>query len=303
MTSQITSTARPANRWEAITQAPTLTKLYWLLRIGVSIEYLGHGWAGLSRSRAWLPYYDLFGISADFAIDHLMYITGSVDITVGLLILFWPARILLLHATVWAVFTALLRPTVGEGWWEFLERGGNYGMPLALLVIVGLGGWSVRGWLVPARAPAAVSDRAVIAAHWAARGGLALLLIGHGGFGAFEDKPYWYKFFDYFGITRSTVESANLMVIFGTFEILLGLAILLRPWKSLLLAVLVWKLGTELLRPAVGQEWFQFVERVGDYVLPIALIVIAGLYAQALHRTPPAPATGPVSEPTSAPAG
>ncbi|MFC6084058.1 hypothetical protein [Sphaerisporangium aureirubrum] len=271
-------------------QAPLLTKLYWLLRIGVAIEFLGHGWAGLSRSRAWLPYYDLFGISPDVAINYLMYVTGTVDIIVGLLILFWPARIIILHTTVWGVFTALLRPTVGEGWWEFLERGGNYGMPLALLILVGLGGWSIRGWLTPAKVPATVSDRAYVAAHWAMRGGLALLLIGHGGFGAFENKPYWYNFFAFFGVTKATVDSANLMVLFGAFEIILGLAILAKPWRGLLVFVLLWKLGTELLRPLVGQDWFQFVERDGDYVLPVALFIIAAAYTAALHRLRKGPA-------------
>ncbi|RKS71642.1 hypothetical protein BZB76_4447 [Actinomadura pelletieri DSM 43383] len=286
-----------AGRWDTMVQAPTLTKLYWLLRVGVAVEYIGHGWAGLSRSRAWLPYYDLFGISADFALDYMFYITGTIDITVGLLVLFWPARILLLHATVWGVFTALLRPTVGEGWWEFLERGGNYGMPAAMLILVGLGGWSVRGWLQRADAPTAVTDRTLDAAHWAARGGLALLLIGHGGFGAFENKPYWYDFFDFFGITRSTVDSANLMVVFGTFEIILGLAVLFAPGRALLLFVLGWKLFTELLRPLVGQEWFQFVERDGDYVLPVALILMSVLYAESLRRR--APAAPPDPEPRS----
>jgi hypothetical protein len=284
VTNQIISSVRGKTLWQTAVQAPTLTKLYWLLRIGVAIEYLGHGWAGLSRSRAWLPYYDLFGISADFAIDHLMYITGTVDITVGLLILIWPARILLLHATVWGVFTALLRPTVGEGWWEFLERGGNYGMPLALLIMAGWGGWSLRRWLQRVDAPAAIADNTLIAVHWAMRGGLALLLIGHGGFGAFENKPYWYDFFNLFSITHSTVDSANLMVLVGGFEILLGLAVLIRPQRSLLLFVLVWKVGTELLRPLVGQEWFQFVERDGDYVLPIALIISAAAYSLACSR-------------------
>ncbi len=35
--------------------------------------------------------------------------------------------------------------------------------------------------------------------------------------------------------------------------------------------MLAWKLGTELLRPLVGQPNYQFVERAGDYVLPLAL--------------------------------
>jgi hypothetical protein len=270
-----------AQRW---TQSSVLTKLYWLLRLGVAVEYLGHGWAGLSRSRAWLPYYDLFGISADTAVGWLMYVTGSVDILVGLVVLFFPLRVVLLHATVWGVFTALLRPTVGEGWWEFLERGGNYGMPLALLVLVGGGGWSLRRWFTPGTEPKQVSDRAVVWSHWAARGGLALLLIGHGGFALFEHKKYFYKYFAFFGVDSATVDSAHLMAVFGAFEILLGLAVLVRPAKPLLWFVLGWKLATELLRPLVGQEWFQFVERDGDYVLPVALVIGAGLYAAALHR-------------------
>lgn len=270
-----------SQRW---TQSPTLTKLYWLLRIGVGVEYLGHGWAGLSRSRAWLPYYDLFGISADTAVDWLMYVTGAVDITVGLIVLFFPLRIVLLHATVWGVFTALIRPTVGEGWWEFLERGGNYGMPLALLVLVGGGGWSLRRWFTRGDLPEQVPDRALVWSHWAARGGLALLLIGHGGFALFENKAYFYNYFAFFGVERSTVDSGHLMLWFGVFEILLGLAVAIRPAAPLLWFVLAWKLFTELLRPLVGQEWFQFVERDGDYVLPVALVIGASLYAAARHR-------------------
>jgi hypothetical protein len=288
MTSHTADPVRPDGLWQRFAAAPLKTKLYWLLRVGVAIEYIGHGWAGLSRSRAWLPYYDLFGISEDAALSHMMYLTGAVDITVGLVILLFPIRIFLLHATVWGVFTALLRPTVGEGWWEFLERGGNYGMPLALLIMAGWGGLSVRRWLQHVPEPAEMSDRTLIRMHWAMRGGLALLLIGHGGFGAFENKAYFYNFFEFFGIGRATVDSANLMVLFGGFEILLGLAILARPWRGLLVFVLVWKLGTELLRPLVGQEWFQFVERDGDYVLPVALFISAGAYALARHRGRPA---------------
>ncbi|GGP50016.1 hypothetical protein [Saccharothrix coeruleofusca] len=270
-----------SRRWA---RSSVLTKLYWLLRVGVAVEYLGHGWAGLSRSRAWLPYYDLFGISADTAVRWLMYVTGSVDILVGLVVLFFPLRIVLLHATVWGVFTALLRPAVGEGWWEFLERGGNYGMPLALLVLVGGGGWSLRRWFTQGHLPEQVSDRALVWSHWAARVGLALLLIGHSGFALFENKSYFYKYFAFFGIDGGTVDSANLMAVLGAFEILLGLAVLIRPVKPLLWFVLTWKLFTELLRPLVGQEWFQFVERDGDYVLPVALVIGAGLYAAARHR-------------------
>ena len=42
--------------------------------------------------------------------------------------------------TVWGTFTAFLRPAAGESWYELWERGGNYAMPLALLLLIGRGG-------------------------------------------------------------------------------------------------------------------------------------------------------------------
>lgn len=32
---------------------------------------------------------------------------------------------------LWCLWTALLRPLSGQGWWEFLDRAGNYGVRLA----------------------------------------------------------------------------------------------------------------------------------------------------------------------------
>jgi hypothetical protein len=47
---------------------------------------------------------------------------------------------------VWAVWTALLRPLAGQSVSEFIERAGNFGVPLALLY---LSGWGRSGltWL------------------------------------------------------------------------------------------------------------------------------------------------------------
>jgi len=101
------------------------------------------------------------------------------------------------------------------------------------------------------------------------------LLVGHGGLGLVVRKAEWYDFFLYFGVPHGAVDSSHLMTLFGWFEILLGLAVLIRPARRLLLFVLVWKLGTEYLRPLVGQEWFQFVERAGDYALPIGLYLLS----------------------------
>ncbi len=42
---------------------------------------------------------------------------------------------MLISAFVWKVGTELLRPMVGEPTWEFIERGGSYAAPLALLYV------------------------------------------------------------------------------------------------------------------------------------------------------------------------
>jgi uncharacterized membrane protein YphA (DoxX/SURF4 family) len=281
---------RPGDWVRPAGATPITTKLYWILRIGVAFEFIGHGMAGFSKSKAWLPYFELFGFSPEFAHDYLYYVTGTVDVTIGFVILVWPARILLLYMSVWGAFTAFLRPASGESWYELWERGGNYAMPLALLLLVGWGGRSVRRWVEYAKAPRTIDTKLATVLEWVMRAGIALLLIGHGGFGLQVRKQEWYDYFGVFGVSPAAVDSAHLMTVFGVFEILLGLAVLIRPWRGLLLFVLVWKLGTELLRPVVGQELFQFIERSGDYALPIAVFMLVGWRTAARRETTRTPA-------------
>jgi len=183
-------------------------------------------------------------------------------------------------------FTAFLRPAAGESWYEVLERGGNYGMSLALLLLVGFGGWSARRWLTRIRPPETLELQLATVLNWVMRISIALLLIGHGGFGLLVRKHEWYDYFGFFGITANTVDAAHLLTVFGTFEILLGIAVLVVPWRGFLVFVLFYKLVTELLRPLVGQEVFQFIERSGDYALPLALFVLAGWVDRARPETP-----------------
>ena len=255
----------------------TAVKLHWLLRVGVALEFIGHGLAGLDRSIAWIPYFELFGFSGEMASRHMMYVTGTADIALGLLVLVRPMRSVLLHMTFWGLMTAWLRPLTGESWFELVERGANYGMPLAFLLLAGWGGRSARAWFerVPAERP--LPDGLVDQMAWVVRVSIAMLLVGHGGLGVWAGKREWFDFFGWFGIGASTVSSADLMQWVGFFEIALGLVVLLKPLRGLLVFVLAWKVGTELLRPLVGQPEYQFVERAGDYVLPIAMILLVAV--------------------------
>ncbi len=266
------------NAFERAWDAPLAVKLHWILRIGVALEFFGHGLAGLYRSPAWIPYFTLFGFSKQFSHDHLYYVTGTFDIAMATLVLVRPMRASLVYMAFWGMFTAWLRPITGESWFELVERGANYGMPLAFLMLSGLPGRSIGSWFERVRPSAELSADLARWLGWVMQGSIALLLIGHGGLGIFADKKEWYDFFGWFGISKATVSSQHLMQWVGIFEVALGIAVLVKPLRWLLVSVLVWKVGTELLRPLVGQPNFQFIERAGDYVLPVALLwVLASL--------------------------
>lgn len=250
-------------------------RLHWVLRVGVASEFIGHGLAGLSRPAAWIPYFGLFGFSEGVAHDHLMYIVGGLDVVLGVLVLVRPMRAVLLHMFFWGLLTAALRPLTDESFFELVERGANYGLPLAFFLLARPGTWSPRSWFERIR-PGPLDDRLTRQLAWVMRASIALLLIGHGGLGIWAHKKEWFDFFDFFGIDQATVTSAHLSQFVGWFEVGLGLAVLLRPVRSLLVFVLAWKVGTELLRPLVGQPNYQFIERGGDYALPIALLMLMG---------------------------
>ena len=170
----------------AVWRGPQLqATIHWILRIAVAGCFIGHGAFGIITKSAWVPYFALVGIPESVAY-RLMPLVGLMDITLGVLALLLPLRALLVWAVLWTTWTALLRPLTGEGIWEFLERAGNYGVPLALLVASGWGApW--RAWLTaPARTALTRSRAATMA--WVLRLTTAALLIGHGGFGAFMHK-------------------------------------------------------------------------------------------------------------------
>jgi hypothetical protein len=286
--------------WVRLWDAPLAVKLHWILRIGVAAEFFGHGLAGLYRSPAWIPYFTLFGFSKQFSHDHLFYVTGSFDILMAALVLLRPMRAAMLYMAVWGMFTAWLRPITGESWFELVERGANYGMPAAFLLLSGWGGATLRPWFERVGPSADLSEDVARRLAWVMQGGIALLLIGHGGLGLVADKKEWFDFFRWFGISAASVSAHHLMQSVGLFEVALGVAVLVKPWRGLLLFILVWKVGTELLRPLVGQPNFQFIERAGDYVLPVTLLWVLVWLRSVTNARPPVAVRTAVATPAPA---
>jgi len=132
-------------RWRAL---PIEYKLHWLLRLGVVGCFIGHGAYGVLTKEAWVPYFGVVDIDRVWAY-WLMPWVGVMDIGLGLTMAVVPLPIVMLHLTVWGFWTAALRPLSGDSVWECVERAGNYGVPLAFLVLAGVPR-SVRGWFAPA---------------------------------------------------------------------------------------------------------------------------------------------------------
>ncbi|MBI3073492.1 MAG: hypothetical protein HYY84_15380 [Deltaproteobacteria bacterium] len=107
----------------------------WALRVAVAFEFGGHGIEALRIKEEWIPFFTVFGVSPETARD-LMPVVGVVDLALAASVLVRPLVPLLAWMAFWGFFTALLRPLSGLSFVEFIERGANWGAPLALLLMV-----------------------------------------------------------------------------------------------------------------------------------------------------------------------
>ncbi len=239
--------------------------LPWILRIGVAMCFIGHGAFGLITKQAWVPYFGVVGLPESWAWK-LMPWVGAMDVAMGFLAFIWPCRALFAWGAFWCVWTALLRPFAGEGWPEFFERAGNYGVPLAILLAVGCRSpWFAR---LPDSWPGLSGDTIKRLVRFL-QVILATLLIGHALCALVLEKASLANHYNVFGVadTMATMRAV------GWFELVLAAAVLTVRHPALLLFVCLWKLGTESLFLTSGAlaPGFEVIERGGSYIVPLAL--------------------------------
>lgn len=111
-------------------------KIEWILRLGIFGEFLGHGIFGILGKQAWIGWtQQLTGFSPDAA-GKLVLVVGIVDVLIAVSVLLKPMRPVLLWAAIWGLWTAVMRPLVGESIWDFVERWANWAAPLALYYLL-----------------------------------------------------------------------------------------------------------------------------------------------------------------------
>ena len=242
-----------------------LTAAYWLLRVGAALCFIGHGAFGFITKAAWLPYFGVVGIPEPWA-WRLMPLVGAVDVTAAMAVLFAPRVLPLVYMIGWALWTALLRPLAGEPVWETLERAGNYGVPLALLVLTGMPRAGSDLWSTRERAldDAWTRERVQVVLRWTT----VALLLGHGALGALTGKAGLTAHYAVIGLPAPTTAWV------GWFEIALAAAVAVRPAAGLLVLVAAWKIATESLWIAAGTPIWEFIERAGSYAAPLALLAL-----------------------------
>ena len=254
-----------------------LRTIHWIFRIGIYMCFLGHGSFGIVTKEAWLPFVGVAGSGRETAVQ-LMPWVGLHDILLATIGLVSPRPIVLLWMTIWCLWTAALRPLVGLGVWEFFERAGNYGIPLAFLLLHGIPRtW--KCWFEVIR-PKPISHDALKKVALSLRIVTALLLIGHAGFGAIQQKAMLVEMYSKVGLPLTTALGPLVSTI-GWFEFALALVVLVWPAGPLLLFICGWKIATELLYPASGDSWWEFIERGGSYVAPLLLFLIQRMMARA----------------------
>lgn len=116
---------------------------------------------------------------------------------------------------------------------------------------------------------------------WLLRAGLAVLFITHG-FEALRQHP---RFIDYLigtadrwtPLELSEAAAVSLLRVIGVFDIVVGIAVLVRPWAPLLAWMAFWGFVTALSRvTSLGiEQYFEILLRTSHFLAPIAVLLLA----------------------------
>ena len=236
--------------------------IHYTLRIAIAMCFIGHGVFGIITKAVWCNYFAVFGIGTSLSYD-LMPVVGIIDIFLGVCMLAWPVKAIPGWLVIWGMLTAFLRPLSGEPFPEFLERAGNYGAPLALLLLSGMPG-NFREWFARIKPNGKLSETNIVNAINCLRVVIFLLFIGHGLLNL-EGKTGLLNQYRNLGFSNPVGLGQGI----GMFEIVMAIIVLIKPVRPLLVGLFVWKMGSELFYPSYAV--FEWVERGGSYGSILAL--------------------------------
>lgn len=246
-------------------------KLHYTLRLAVAMCFIGHGSFGIITKEIWCNYFAVLGIDKTTAYQ-LMPWLGGFDIALGITMLIYPLRIIPLWLLGWGIVTALLRPLSGEPFAEFVERTGNFGAPLILLILSG--GVNFKGLFTPVNPNTEVQADVLPKAITCLKVIVFLLLTGHGWLNLIEKKGLVEQYTS-LGFNNPPFVAH----LAGAFEIAAAASVLTKPIRPVILVFFAWKVASELFYP--HWEAFEWIERGGSYGCILALWFALGKKGEA----------------------
>jgi hypothetical protein len=247
-------------------------KLHYTLRFAVAMCFIGHGSFGIITKAIWCNYFAVFGIGKAVAYQ-LMPWLGGFDILCGVIMLIVPLRIIPLWLVIWGAVTASLRPVSGEPFAELIERAGNFGAPLALLLLSGGVQLNFKSLFTPISPDVDADAKTLTRVITCLKVVVFLLLAGHGWLNLIGKKGLMGQY-----ASLGFSNPANVAHLIGALEIAAGIAVLIKPVRPALLIFLGWKVISELFYP--HYEIFEWVERGGSYGCILALWFALGRKTQ-----------------------
>jgi hypothetical protein len=244
-------------------QVSSEKKIHYTLRLAAGMCFIGHGAFGVVTKSIWVNYFAVFGIGHDLAYQLMPWI-GTVDIFMGLSMLIFPTRAIAAWLVIWGFITASLRPLSGEPFAEFIERAGNYGAPLAFLLLSGFSFTKKIGWFAQINPDTTGDTETFKRMIFCLKIVVFLLLLGHGWLNLIEKKALLDQYASLgFSNTHEVAQAV------GIFEIIAACTTLIRPIRPLIFLLLLWKITSELFYPKY--ELFEWIERGGSYCSLLAL--------------------------------
>ncbi|NCD70846.1 hypothetical protein [Mucilaginibacter agri] len=243
--------------------------IYTILRLAVAMCFIGHGSFGIITKPIWANYFAVFGIGHDMAYT-LMPVLGAADIFLGLIMLFYPMRAIAAWLVIWGLVTASLRPLSGEPFAELIERAGNFGASLALLILCNKEEKGFKYWFTLIKPDFEINKQLLKQLETCLKIVCFLLLAGHGWLNLIYKKGLLGQY-----TSLGFHDPQHVALLVGCFELAAAVIILVRPVRGLLLAFFIWKMASELLYP--HWEVFEWVERGGSYGSLLALWLLLGI--------------------------
>ena len=118
------------------------------------------------------------------------------------------------------------------------------------------------------------SDRSVKIIIWILKIGVFGIFLGHGIY-AIQSNPKWIPFLELIGFSNKLAN--QIMPYIGMLDILVAISVIIKPLRPILMWAVFWAFLTALMRPIAGGSIIDFIERAGNWVTPLALLLLLRL--------------------------